>query len=167
MSKYVPTQEDKRQATRNTLAFAMEVRELGSVPISSKDPNALDLVKSRTDEYYMICQKYGETPTMEGLTLALGLKSRITLYHWKDGYTEWTKKNGITDYIEQQYAFLNEVHVQNMLNGNTDRITGIFLSKNNYDYKNEDPEPVQHQINVKLSIDELIEESKNLLISKD
>lgn len=162
-----PKREDKqlRQsiATNNDmLKFNIEVMELGMSKINKDDPNALDIVQLRCAEYYQICAKYEQKPSWEGLALALGV-SRVTLCHWRDGQTKWARR-GVTEFIQQQWSFLNAYFVSSMMEGKIDKVVGIFLGKNNFDYKNEDPQPVNINLQVAMSPEQLIEEAKNLQI---
>lgn len=148
------------------IEFNNMVRELGQFQISKEDPNALDLVKAHCDEYRKLCTAYGITPTWEGLCLALG-KNRYVVTQWREGAIQWAKDAGITEYLQGEFAWLNSVLVTSMIDGRTDKITGIFYARNNYGYLNEDQAPKKTEVNVHLSMEQLIEGAKNLQLETD
>ena len=52
-----------------------------------------------------------------------------------------------------------------MIDGDVDKITGIFFARNNFGYLNEDIEPKKTEVNVHLSMQELIDGAKNLTMA--
>jgi len=143
------------------IEFNNFVRELGNFPIDKKDPNVLDVVKTHCDEYRKLCTEYEITPTWEGLALALG-KTRQMITQWRDGSVQWAKDVGITEVLQREWSWINSVLVSSMTDGRVDKITGIFLARNNFGYMNEDQPLKKTEINVKLSMEQLIEGAKNL-----
>lgn len=146
------------------IRFNNEVRMLGNFKFDRKDPNVLDIIKAHCDEYRNLCMEYEITPTWEGLSLALG-KSRHTVTQWRDGTVQWAQEAGVTEYLQGEWAWLNSILVSSMVDGRVDRITGIFYARNNYGYKNEDVEVKRTEVNVNLSMEQLIEGAKNLQIA--
>lgn len=146
---------------KEILEFNNFVRELGKFPLDRKDPNVLDVVKAHCDEYRKLCLDYEMTPTWEGIALALG-KSRHALTQWRDGQVQWVKEKGITDYLQTEWAWINSILISSMQDGRVDKITGIFIARNNFGYVNEDQPQKKQEINVTLSMEQLIEGAKNL-----
>ena len=146
---------------KDIIEFNNFVRELGKFPLDKKDPNILDIVKSHCDEYRKLCADYNMTPSWEGIALALG-KTRQTLTQWRDGNIQWVKDKGITEYLQTEWAWINSVLITSMQDGRVDKISGIFIARNNFGYVNEDQPTKKQEINVNLSMEQLIEGAKNL-----
>ncbi len=146
---------------KDILEFNNFVRELGKFPLDRKDPNVLDVVKAHCDEYRKLCSDYEMTPTWEGIALALG-KSRHALTQWRDGQVQWVKDKGITEYLQTEWAWINSILISSMQDGRVDKITGIFIARNNFGYVNDDVPTKRQEINVNLSMEQLIEGAKNL-----
>lgn len=159
--------EDKKKTNRDITMFQRTVQSIGQAfHITQKTEDALTEVKCRTEAYYDVCEEYDHKPTLEGLALAIGV-SYQTLRLWKDGLIVWVKQNGISQYLEEQYAFLQSYHITAMEEGTMDKYIGMFLARNNYGYKNEDQQTITHNININMSREELIAEANNLkLIQK-
>ena len=146
---------------KEILEFNNFVRELGKFPIDRKDPNVLDVVKTHCDEYRKLCSDYEMTPTWEGIALALG-KTRQALTQWRDGQVQWVKEKGITEYLQTEWSWVNSILISSMQDGRVDKITGIFVARNNFGYVNDDVPTKRQEINVNLSMEQLIEGAKNL-----
>lgn len=157
----MPTKTNNFAERDKIIEFNNFVRELGNYPIDKKDPNVLDVVKTHCDEYRKLCTEYEITPTWEGLALALG-KTRQMITQWRDGSIQWAKDVGITEVLQREWSWINSVLVSSMTDGRVDKITGIFLARNNFGYINEDQPLKKTEINVKLSMEQLIEGAKNL-----
>ena len=157
----MPTKTNNFAERDKIIEFNNFVRELGNYPIDKKDPNVLDVVKTHCDEYRKLCTEYEITPTWEGLALALG-KTRQMITQWRDGSIQWAKDVGITEVLQKEWSWINSVLVSSMTDGRVDKITGIFLARNNFGYMNEDQPLKKTEINVKLSMEQLIEGAKNL-----
>ena len=146
------------------LEFNNMVRELGDFKIDQRDPNVLDIVKTHCEEYRKLCSEYGILPSWEGIALALGI-TRQKCTQWLNGTTQWAKDAGVTEYLQKEWSWINNILVTSMQQGRIDKITGIFLAKNNFLYTNEDPKENKTQVNVHLSMAELVEGAKNLVLT--
>lgn len=110
------------------LQHAMGIRQLP--PINIEDPQA---VKERIDWYFAYCGEADMKPTVSGFCHALGI-SRITLFQWKNGtFRAGTHQKIILD----AYATLEELWENYMQNGKINPVSGIFLGKNNYGYRDQ------------------------------
>ena len=146
------------------IEFNNMVRELGNFDFDQRDPNVLDIVKTHCDEYRKLCKDYGVIPSWEGIALALGI-TRQKCTQWLNGTVQWAKDTGVTEYLQKEWAWINNILVTSMQQGRIDKITGIFIAKNNFLYTNEDPEQRKTEVNVHLSMAELVEGAKNLVLT--
>lgn len=154
---------DRGEIEKTIIQANREVRQIGRTQIERHDKNPLAIAELRTEAYYNICEKYGQKPTWEGLALAFGI-NRHLLSKWREHQVTWVSDCGIADFLQQEWSFLNSVHVSAMEAGTMDKITGIFLARNNFNYLNEDAKPRQTEVTVHFTADQLIEEAKNLQI---
>ena len=154
---------DRAEIEKTIIQANREVRQIGRTQIERHDKNPLKIAELRTEAYYNICEKYAQKPTWEGLALAFGTNRHI-LSKWREHQVTWVSDWGIADFLQQAWAFLNSVHVAAMEAGTMDKITGIFLARNNFNYLNEDAKPRQMEVAVHFTADQLIEEAKNLQI---
>lgn len=99
--------------------------------IDTNDPKK---VKLRCDEYFLICANKGGKPTFAGLALALGVNRR-TLWSWLTGYRGKPKE--VVDVLSKYSAVLNSLMEDYMMNDGINVVSGIFLMKNNYGYRDQ------------------------------
>lgn len=97
-------------------------------PIDTTDPKQ---VEQRTDEYFKLCVIHEMKPGMAGWALALGVTSE-TLRTWGKGEH---RNDGRSATIKRGKALLEALWEQYMLNGKINPVTGIFIAKNNYGYR--------------------------------
>ncbi len=153
--------EDKHRQNQDLVDFTLAVRELGEFKISNKCDDALDLVKCRTNEYWRLCRDYGQIPTLEGMASALGI-SRMTFISWRDGNTQWTKDNGIMEYLQSESAGLATAMVGGMNNGSIMPVAGVAQMNNNHGFTTEHKTTHEHRLEVSADVKELLEEAKNM-----
>lgn len=97
-------------------------------------------VMQRLNEYFNIARKYDSKPTVVGLAMALGL-SRRSLYEIKTGKIRnpnhrYNKiPEDVVNTICKAYDYLEMLWEDYMQNGKINPVSGIFLGKNNYGYK--------------------------------
>ena len=97
-------------------------------PIDISDP---EQVKERIGLYFDYCAKNDRRPQVVGLCNWLGV-TRETLSTWKNGeYRTGTH----SDIIKKAYGIMEEMWTDFMLYGKVNPPTGIFLSKNWFNYK--------------------------------
>lgn len=90
-----------------------------------KDPKA---VAERIDYYFEFCAVREKKPTVEGLSLALGV-TRQALFVWENKDDE---RGAI---VRQAKALLNALLIDWGIEGRVNPVTMIFLSKNNHGYR--------------------------------
>ena len=97
-------------------------------PIDISDPNQ---VKERIGMYFKHCADNDRKPQIVGMCNWLGI-SRQALNEWKNGVTR-SETHG--DIIKKAYGVMEEMWADFMLYGKVSPPTGIFLSKNWFNYK--------------------------------
>lgn len=97
------------------------------------DSNDRESVERRIEEYFKLCMEDDARPGVAGLCLALGI-SRHTWQTWGQG----TRRNGdYTDIVEKTRRVMEAVLEQYMLHGKINPVTGIFLLKNHFGYRDQ------------------------------
>ena len=97
-------------------------------PIDISDPKQ---VENRLTEYFSFCVENDRKPQVIGMCNWLGI-NRDTLNTWVRGVA---RAETHTDIIKRAYAMLEEMWADFMLNGKINPASGIFLSKNWFNYK--------------------------------
>ena len=97
-------------------------------PIDISDPHQ---VEKRLSEYFHFCFENDRKPQVVGMCNWLGI-SRDTLNMWLRGETRAATH---TDIIKRAYGILEEMWADFMQNGKINPASGIFLSKNWFNYK--------------------------------
>lgn len=133
------TREPKRN--RPDLAVTAEPGEMGRYirhslwsyykePIDISDPAQ---VERRIGEYFEHCLTDDMKPTVAGICNALGI-TRATFHNWCEGSCR-----GAThlDLVKKAKGFLEEMLESYMLGGKVNPVTGIFLMKNNFGYRDQ------------------------------
>ena len=95
--------------------------------INTGDPKQ---VQERVNWYFNYCMENDMKPTASGLASAIGV-SRNALWKWKQGIDR--PKN--YPIVEAAYNRLEELWEMYMMNGKINPASGIFLGKNQFDYK--------------------------------
>ena len=99
-------------------------------PIDISDPVQ---VEERIDWYFMHCFENDMKPTVKGLCNSLGIH-KDTLRTWANGEV---RASTHTDLIKKAYDFLEELWESYMLNGKINPVSGIFLAKNQWGYRDQ------------------------------
>ena len=97
-------------------------------PIDISDPQQ---VEQRLGEYFKFCADNDRKPQVIGMCNWLGI-SRDTLNKWVNGVT---RGDTHTDIVKRAYSMLEEMWADFMLNGKINPASGIFLSKNWFNYR--------------------------------
>lgn len=127
-----------------SIDFLMELSSFASIDLS--DPEA---VRRRYIDYLSLCKRYQTKPLISGFCRVMGV-SRQELIEWSAG-----KRTGLGDKLSPESAceiknFLEDFEVswefafQN--NGYRNPVTGIFLAKNNFGYKDTSETIVSHKV---------------------
>ncbi len=117
------------------IAFSMAVAKLPKIDLF--DP---DQVEKRTWEYFSMCEQADMRPLVTGYASALGLDRRrlyeIRTGNFHNNYNTWKDlPQESLNMIHQAYDFLEQLWEANMVQGKVNPVTGIFLGKNNWGYK--------------------------------
>lgn len=97
------------------------------------DVDNRECVERRIEEYFKICIEDDARPGVAGLCLALGI-SRQAWQTWGAG----TRRHGdYVDIVEKARRAMEAILEQYMLHGKINPVTGIFLLKNNFGYKDQ------------------------------
>lgn len=98
------------------------------------DYNNLEQVQARLNEYYDITVQYDSKPAIACLALAFGM-SRVNLFDSLNGKSNRIKNPDCIFTIKQAYNIITSQYEQMMNNGKINPVSGIFLMKNNFGYK--------------------------------
>lgn len=99
-------------------------------PINLNDPKQ---VEKRIGEYFNHCMEDDMKPTVMGVCNSLGI-SRDTFHNWCSGRY---RGDSHLDIIKKAKDFLEEMMESYMVNGKVNPVTGIFLLKNNFGYRDQ------------------------------
>lgn len=121
------------------LGFTMKIGGLPTIDLHNGQE-----VRDRLEEYFTLCAKADMKPTVSGMALALGNNiNRQVLWAIKNnqptggaGYTTALPPE-VADSIKKAYAFMESLWENYMQNGKINPVSGIFLGKNNYGYKDQ------------------------------
>lgn len=100
-------------------------------------------VENRIMEYFSIEQKYKTKPTVAGLAMSLNGMNRQRLWEIQSGnvspghnLAETLPKN-VRDAIKKAYSILEQLWEDYMTSGKINPVSGIFLAKNNFGYRDQ------------------------------
>lgn len=88
-------------------------------------------VQERVLWYFNHCIDNDMKPTINGLANSIGVDVR-TILRWANGEL---RKDTHSPIIKKAYAIMQEMYENYMLNGKINPVTGIFIGKNHYHYK--------------------------------
>ena len=131
-----------RKDTSRFLKMSLALNALP--PVSLRDPDA---VKERLNLCFKMYLDAGMKPTVAGMALSLGI-NRTTLSQINSG--NYGNTGGLrnlpaetTNTVKRAYFLLETMWEDYMLNGQINPVSGIFLGKNNFGYRDQ----VDYQIN--------------------
>lgn len=149
-SNYEPKQPgENRKILQNAIEALKHPR------VDTKDPNA---IKERISEYLEFCMKNDVIPSVAACANWLGI-SVATLQSWYSGAT------GSPDHqlaAARFYGIMQDVWSQNMQENNVNPVSGIFMGKVFFGYKDTQEIVVSNRAQNELSAADLIAESKML-----
>lgn len=114
------------------LAVSMELFNLPSIDI--KNPDEVD---KRLNEYFMIYHKADLKPTVAGMAMALGIDRRRLWEIKTDNDKAYALPTLVSDKIKKAYAILETQWENYMQQGKINPVSGIFLAKNNFGYRDQ------------------------------
>lgn len=131
-TNFFPEEADT-ETNKAVNGFLMMIMQL--VPINMKDPSELS---QRLAEYINICYKCGAKPSLASLALALGC-DRSMILQFKKGHDGRGKALPVEccDMIRRAYVLLNASLEQSMMENKIQQVSGIFLLKANFGYKDD------------------------------
>lgn len=161
--KYDKTREKKslpgNVSNNDNIKYTLHNLDLMSLaPIDCKIERA-EVVQQRCFDYFDMCIRNAMKPSTAGLALAIGV-SRVTLLDYINGVTPIPKDN--REILQRVNTMLNSLMEDYMLNGKINPVAGLFLSKNNFGYKDTQEFVVNNTVQEESTPETLIEEA-NLL----
>ena len=119
------------------IQVGLEVFNLPKIDLT--DPQA---VADRLGEYFTIYAKADLKPTVSGMAMALGMNRQTlsAIAHDKPlgGKGNFTNlPTDSTDVIKKAYEYMETMWENYMQSGKLNPVTGIFLAKNNFGYKDQ------------------------------
>lgn len=121
------------------------------------DMNDVEAVSQRVYDYFKLCADNDMKPTFAGMALAFGVDRR-TMWRWCNDAPGGRKlSDSVRDSLRKGYQILNAQMEDYMSNGKVNPVAGIFLMKNNMNYRDETEVVVKpdSQLGEKTSPDEL------------
>ena len=114
----------------------LEIMNLPSIDLN--DP---DQVRDRCNEYFQIRYRQDMKPTVAGLAMALGINRRTLWALVNNQLVGGTYRMELDprslDWVKKAYAFMELQWEDYMQNGKINPVSGIFLGKNNYGYRDQ------------------------------
>lgn len=100
------------------------------------------VVADRLSEYFGIYAKYDLKPTVSGMAMALGMNRQMlsAIAHDKPVNGRGDYSNipvSVSDVIKKAYDFMENLWENYMQSGKLNPVTGIFLAKNNFGYRDQ------------------------------
>ncbi len=151
----------KADENENYIRHSMEL--FAYLPLNMRlcQPNEIE---ERCLDYFQKCIEDNMKPNVAGFALAIGC-TRVTLMNYISGVTAIPSENQAV--LIHFYSVLNSLMEDYIMNGKMHPLSGVFLSKNNFGYK-DSSEIVQVENKVEnVNPERLIEESKMLLQEPD
>lgn len=152
--------EKKRTSRADNVSYTLHTMQLMTFePLDAKYCKAEDL-EQRCVDYFELCVKDNMKPTVAGLALSLDC-SRETLLKYINGETKIPVDNRMV--LLRFSAALNSLMEDYMQNGKINPVAGLFLLKNNFNYKDTQEYVVNNQVQEDVAPEKLIEEANLLL----
>lgn len=145
-----PDEVPARIARKNAM-----IMQLGKVDLTD-----IEAVKQRFQEYFDICEATATKPGVAGLSAALQIHRRQLLHIISDPKQAnglyYGASEEVRDLIRAYYMSLEAMWEDYMQQGQVNPVTGIFLGKNNFGYRDQTDMVVTPQSDTqKLDADEI------------
>ena len=154
--KQLPTTTNKR----DNVNFTLHNLDLMALPPIDCKIEMEEIVEKRCFDYFDTCMRNEMKPTTAGLALAIGV-TRTTLLDYINGNTPIPKENRAV--LQRYNTMLNSLMEDYMMNGKINPVAGLFLSKNNFGYKDTQEFVVNNNVQEESTPEALIEEANLLL----
>ena len=123
----------------NSKFLAVNIQLFNMAKIDLQDPQA---VTKRLGEYFAIYNEADLKPTVVGMAMSLGMNRQTlsAIVHDKPigGMGNYTNlPTEVTDIIKRAYEIMENLWESYMHQGKLNPVTGIFLGKNNFGYKDQ------------------------------
>jgi hypothetical protein len=112
--------------------FALSIMQLPKIDYA--DPQQL---QQRVYEYFRLCAEHDMKPAVTALSLALGMNRRRLWEIKTDQQQQLVIPQECKDIIKTAYDSLEMLWESYMQNGKINPVSGIFLAKNHYGYKDQ------------------------------
>ncbi len=130
---YLPTNAQLPEGDNNKFTtFALAIMQMPK--IDPKDPKQ---VQDRVLEYFHLCADNDMKPGVTSVALALGMDRRRLWEINTDQPNQLHIPQESKEIIKQVYTSLELLWETYMLNGKINPVSGIFLGKNNFGYKDQ------------------------------
>lgn len=136
---YTPPPDEPKKITVSDLIHKnLEVARLPKIDLT--DP---EQVEARILEYFAIEDKYGNRPTVAGLGVCLNGMDRRRIWEIATGSPTNGRGDSVrlpresSDVIKKYYAILTNLWEDYMQSGKINPVSGIFLGKNNFGYRDQ------------------------------
>ena len=113
-------------------SFALAVMRLPKIDICTPGT-----VAPQIDAYYQLCADYDMKPAVTGLSLALGIDRRRLWEIKSDQARQLNIPQENKEAIKHAYDSMEFMWENMMQNGKINPVSGIFLGKNNFGYKDQ------------------------------
>lgn len=127
----------------NSIDFALELMSWPLIDLA--DAEAME---RRLRDYLELCRKYDTKPIIAGMCASIG-SNRPEVMRWSQGKRTRLGERLTPSSAEILQKYLNNLEIlweYNMQNGGfTQPVTGIFLGKNNFGYKDTSETVVRHE----------------------
>lgn len=152
-----PRKYDKPQKEpgANTAALKHALAGFKQPRVDTRDPQA---IAQRIESYLTYCMNNDVSPTVSGCTNWLGI-SNDTLSKWYSGASGSPEHQRVA---ARFYGILQDIWQTDMHEGNVNPVSGIFVGKAFYGYKDTQEIVIQQKESQELSVADLIAESKRL-----
>lgn len=101
------------------------------------DMTSVEAVNKRVYDYFKLCAVNDMKPTFAGMALAFGVE-RQSLWRWCNNAPDGAHlSDSVRNALRKGYQILNAQMEDYMSNGKVNPVAGIFLMKNNMNYRDE------------------------------
>lgn len=101
------------------------------------DCNDIVQLSNRIDYYLSLCAKNEIFPSVSGFAFAIGIDRRLLWYWLNNPGNCAVKKPECYDMIKRTYEMINTQYEDMLNSGKINPVSGIFLMKNNFGYKDQ------------------------------